>query len=115
MCPISAAHSLFIRLLTSETNLEKKKQNKTKLFMALWVGGALADVIQGDVLHADLFPVLLTFSSLEALQEERKVEQKWMEDEFASRRSGRSGQTLFVQVQSREHVVFHCPASNYRW
>lgn len=43
MCPVSAAHSLFIRLLTSETNLEKK----TKLFMALWVGGALADVIQG--------------------------------------------------------------------
>ena len=46
MCPVSAAHSLFIRLLTSETNLEKKTK-KTKLFMVLWVGGALADVIQG--------------------------------------------------------------------
>lgn len=42
MCPVNAAHSLFIRLLTSETNLKK-----TKLFMALWIGGALTDVIQG--------------------------------------------------------------------
>lgn len=43
MCPVSAAHSLFIRLLTSNTNLKKK----TQMFMALWVGGAFADVIQG--------------------------------------------------------------------
>lgn len=41
MCPVSVAHSLFIRLRTSETNLEIK----TRMFMALWVGSAVADVI----------------------------------------------------------------------
>lgn len=30
--------------------------------MALWVGGAPADVIQGDAPHVDLFRILLTFS-----------------------------------------------------
>lgn len=30
MCPVSAAHSLFIRLLTSETNLKKKNRKKNK-------------------------------------------------------------------------------------
>lgn len=43
MCPVSVAYSLIIRLFTSETNLEKK----TKMFMALWIGGTLADVTEG--------------------------------------------------------------------
>lgn len=33
-----------------------------QMFMALWVGGAPADVIQGDAPHVDLFRILLTFS-----------------------------------------------------
>lgn len=86
--------------------------------MALWVGGALADVIQGDVLHVDLFWMLLTFPSPEGSTHlrvrERKVEMvgggvavyDWKGNSVSGIGLlhvclGQSGQTLFPKVQSR--------------
>lgn len=103
MCPISAAHSLFIRFLTSETNLEK---NKAVYGPVGWRNTHWCH--PGDVLHADLFGMLLTFPSLEGLHhlevsKKGRIlkEEKWIEDWVASHCLGQSGQTLFFQVQSR--------------
>lgn len=62
MCPVSAAHSLFIRLLTSETNLKK---NKAVYGPMGWRSTRWCH--PGDVLHVDLFWMLLTFPSPERL------------------------------------------------
>jgi len=60
MCPVSAAHSLFIRLLTSETNLKK---NKAVYGPMGWRSTRWCH--PGDVLLVDLFRMLLTFPSPE--------------------------------------------------
>lgn len=61
MCPVSVAHSLFIRMFTSETNLEK--QNKDVYGPLGWRSTGWCH--WGDVLLADLFWILLTFPLLE--------------------------------------------------
>lgn len=108
MCPVSAAHSLFIRLLTSETKPEKTKHKAVYGPMG-WRSTRWCH--PGDVLHVDLFWMLLTFPSPEGsthlrVREKGRGVYDW-KGKSVSRIgllhvcSGQSGQTPFPQVQSR--------------